>query len=54
MLQDYSNTVHPSTGFHNAVFDDLQHQAGKLNNIQKYVVLMLDEGSIKDDLCVTK
>lgn len=49
-LRDYTNTVHPSTGFHKTVFDDLKHQAGKLNEIQKYVVLMLDEVSIKDDL----
>ena len=53
-LWDYTNTVHPSTGFHKAVFDDLKHQAGKLNDIQKYVVLMLDEVSIKDDLVYDK
>ncbi|XP_028419012.1 uncharacterized protein LOC114544629 [Dendronephthya gigantea] len=29
---------------------DLKHQAEKLNDIKKYVVLMLDEVSIKDDL----
>ena len=53
-LRDYTNTVHPSSGFHKAVFDDLKHQAGKLNDIQKYVVLMLDEVSIKDDLVYDK
>ena len=41
-------------GFHKAVFDDLKHQAGKLNDIQKYVVLMLNEVSIKDDLVYDK
>ena len=53
-LRDYTNTVHPSTGFHKAVFDDLKHQVEKLNDIQKYVVLMLDEVSIKDDLVYDK
>ena len=53
-LRDYTNTVHPSTGFHKAVFNDLKNQAGKLNDIQKYVVLMLDEVSIKDDLVYDK
>lgn len=49
-LRDYTNIVHPSTGFQKAVFDDLRHQAAKLSGIQKYVVLMHDEVSIKDDL----
>ncbi len=42
------------TGFHKAVFDDLQHQAGKLNDIKKYVVFMLDEVSNEDDLVYDK
>ena len=46
--------VNSNTDFHNAVFNDLKHQAGKLNDIQKYVVLMLDEVSIKDDLVYDK
>ena len=48
------NTVHPSTGFHKAVFDDLRHPAEKLNYNQKYVVFMLDKVSIKDDLVYYK
>ena len=37
-LRNYANTDHSSTGFYKFVFDD-----GKLNDIRKYVVLMLNE-----------
>eukprot|EP00794_Sanderia_malayensis_P008456 gene8456-9360_t len=49
-LRDYSNVFHPSPGFKKETFDDLKHQASKLQEIGKYVVLAFDEVSIKDDL----
>ena len=53
-LRDYSNLVHPSVGFNKSVFDDLKHQSSKLEGIGKYVVLMYDEISVKDDLVFDK
>ena len=49
-LRDYSNIIHPKAGFNKETFDDLKHQASKLEGTGKYVVLMFDEVSIKDDL----
>ena len=49
-LRDYSNAFHPRQGFNNSTFDDLKHQAFKLQGIGKYAVLAFDEISIKDDL----
>eukprot|EP00794_Sanderia_malayensis_P002206 gene2206-2512_t len=49
-LRDYSNIIHPKVGFNKETFDDLKHQASKLEGTEKYVVLMFDEVSIKDDL----
>eukprot|EP00794_Sanderia_malayensis_P002527 gene2527-2922_t len=49
-LRDYSNIIHPKVGFNKETFDVLKHQASKLEGTGKYVVLMFDEVSIKDDL----
>ena len=50
-LRDYTNVTSPNSGFRNEVFDDLKKAASKLHNgIQRYVTLMFDEVSIKDDL----
>eukprot|EP00794_Sanderia_malayensis_P008307 gene8307-9194_t len=49
-LRDYSSIIHPKVGFNKETFDDLTHQASKLEGTGKYVVLMFDEVSIKDDL----
>lgn len=53
-LRDYSNVFHPSPGFKKETFEDLKHQASKLQGIGKYVVLAFDEVSIKDDLVFDK
>eukprot|EP00795_Rhopilema_esculentum_P008149 gene8149-14073_t len=49
-LRDYSSLFHPRAGFNREVYADLKHQAAKLEGIGKYVVLMLDELSVQDDL----
>ena len=49
-LRDYSSIFHPAAGFKKEVFADLRHQASKLEGTAKYVVLMLDELSVQDDL----
>ncbi len=49
-LRDYSSILHPTAGFRKDVFADLKHQASKLEGTAKYVVLMLDELSVQDDL----
>ena len=53
-LRDYSNVFHPSPGFKKETFEDLRHQASKLQGTGKYVVLAFDEVSIKDDLVFDK
>eukprot|EP00795_Rhopilema_esculentum_P017480 gene17480-9089_t len=49
-LRDYSNVFQPSVGFKKEVLEDLKHQGSQLKGIAKYVVLMLDELSVQDDL----
>ena len=53
-LRDYSIVFHPSPGFKKETFEDLRHQASKLQGTGKYVVLAFDEVSIKDDLVFDK
>ena len=49
-LRDYTNYIHPEAGFQLDVVDDIRCAAEKLENNQKYVVLLHDEMSIKEDL----
>ena len=49
-LKDYSNVFQSSVGFKKEVFEDLKHQGSQLKGIAKYVVLMLNELSVQDDL----
>ena len=53
-LRNNSNVFHPSPGLKKETFEDLKHQASKLQGIGKYVVLAFDEVSIKDDLIFDK
>ena len=48
--RDYTNYIHPQTGFQREVVEDIRCAAEKLGDHQKYVVLLHDEMSIKEDL----
>ena len=49
-FRDHTNYIHPQTGFQNEVVDDIRCAAEKLGDHQKYVVLLHDEMSVKEDL----
>ncbi len=49
-LRDYSSIFHPKAGSKKKVFAYLKHKASKFKGIARYVILMLDELSIQDDL----
>lgn len=54
-LRYYSNIVHPSAGFMKELFDELKYESSKYSHpSQKYVTLMFDEMSVKDDLVYDK
>ena len=48
-LVDYTNYILPRTGFQHEVVEDIRCAAEKLGDHQKYVVLLHDEMSIKED-----
>ena len=49
-LRDYTNYIYPQTGFQHEVVEDIRCAAEKLADHQKYVVLLHDEMSMKEDL----
>ena len=49
-LRDYTNYVQPQTGFNPEVVSEIQTAAEKLPEEQRFVVLLHDEMSIKEDL----
>jgi len=53
-LRDYTNVVHPTSGFRIEVFAELKNLAADLNDNERWVVLLHDEISIKADLVYDK
>lgn len=53
-LRDYTNFVHPKAGFQQEVLDEIKHAADKLSVNEKWVVLLHDEMTIKEDLVFDK
>ena len=49
-LSDYTNYIHPQTGFQREVVEDVRCAAKKLGDHQKYIVLLHDVMSIKEYL----
>ena len=49
-LRDYSNYIHPQAGFNPQVIEELKEQASKLPADQRFVCLLHDEMSVKEDL----
>ena len=49
-LWDYTNYIHPKTGFQAEAVNEIQDAAEKLSESQRYVVLLHEEMSIKEDL----
>lgn len=49
-LRDYSNVMHPEQGFNSAVMEELLGAIKDLVDSQRFVVLLHDEMSIKQDL----
>lgn len=49
-LRDYSNYIHPQPGFNPQVIEELKEQANKLPEDQRFVALLHDEMSVKEDL----
>lgn len=49
-LRDYTNVLHPSSGFKKEVFLELGKQADGLSDQERWVTLLHDEISIKSDL----
>ena len=49
-LRDYTNYIHPQTGFQHEVVEDIRCTAEKLGDHQKYVVLLHDKILVKEHL----
>ena len=49
-LRDYTNYITPQTGFNLDVVEELRQQAEKLSDNERFVTLMHDEMSVKQDL----
>ena len=49
-LQDYTNYIHPQACFNPEVVKELREQAEKVPENQRYVALLHDDMSIKEDL----
>ena len=53
-LRDYTNVLHPRTGFRLEIFKELKDMASTLADNERWVCLMHDEISIKADLVYDK
>lgn len=53
-LRDYTNIVHPHSGFQIEVFEELKRMATPLSPQERFVCLLHDEISIKSDLVYDK
>lgn len=53
-LRDYTNVVHPHSGFQIEVFQELKNMTKDLDENQRWICLMHDEISIKADLVYDK
>ena len=49
-LRDYTNYITPQTGFNPDVVEELRQQAENLSDNERFVTLMHDEVSVKQDL----
>lgn len=49
-LRDYTNFIHPKAGFQTEVLAELRKTSDKLDDHMRYVALLHDEMSIKEDL----
>ena len=49
-LRDYSNYIHPQAGFNPQVIEEIGEQAEKLTEEKRFVALLHDEMSVKEDL----
>ena len=54
ILRDYTNVLHPQSGFHLDVFTELRKQTASLLDKERWVVLLHDEISIKQELVYDK
>ena len=49
-LRDYKNYIRPERGFNKEIFKELNEKVKYFTNIEKYVVLLLDEMKIQENL----
>ena len=49
-LRDYKNYIRPERGFNKEIFKELNEKVKYFTNIKKYVVLLLDEMKIQENL----
>lgn len=53
-LKDYRNAIHPQRGFQNEIVEELKSSADSFFDVQRYVVLLLDEMKIMANLVLDK
>nr|XP_047133158.1 uncharacterized protein LOC124811499 [Hydra vulgaris] len=53
-LRDYKNYIPPKVGYQDSIVEELSRQTKHYTNIERYVVLLIDEMSIKSNLVFDK